>query len=225
MKLWYPAPYLLLALKSQSKDYMILTEGISQRPEDWPDFIPLQDISSETHFLEGPDVLEVFKGILCVKSLEYANDTRHGGGNGDYVGLELPTTGEDYWQIALISGMAIFGDASTPPEHKIRSEINLGMVKGRRRGTFFLYQLSVDGLVRRQNGNDIRAVQARAVQEYQTLGSEESKRQMLMIGHSEGLGLIPVLRPGEIPRHPVGSVEINGLARMLDDPSLRPMRA
>ncbi len=45
-----------------------------------------------------------------------------------------------------------------------------------------------------------------------------------MVGHSEGMELIPVLRPGEIPIHPVGSVEVNGLARMLDDPSIRPMR-
>jgi hypothetical protein len=48
---------------------------------------------------------------------------------------------------------------------------------------------------------------------------------MWVISQSDGLGLVPVLRPGEIPRHPVGSVEISGLARMLDDPSIRPMRA
>lgn len=203
---------------------MLLIDDTGQHPEDWPDFIPLEAISPETHRLEGLAVLEVFEGLLCVKSLEYANETQPKGGNGDYVGLELPTRNEDYWQIALISGMTISNDPNTLPENNVRSEINLGLVKNNRRGAFFLYQLAIDGLVRRQNGDDIRVAQRRAVQEYQVHGSEGSKRQMAVVSHSEGMGFIPVLRPSEVPKHPVGSVEINGLAQMLDSPSIRPMR-
>lgn len=203
---------------------MAFNEGIWQHPEDWPEFIPLKDISAGTHLLEGPDVLEVFEEILCVKSLEYASSARKNGGIGQYVGLELPTSGEDYWQVALISGMGTFSDADVPPATNIQSEINLGMVKNGRRGAFFLYQCAADGLIRRQNGSDIRAAQARAIKEYQARGAEESGRQMMIVSHSKGASLIPVFRPGEIPRHPVGKIEINGLAQMLDDPSVRPMR-
>ncbi len=120
---------------------MAHSEGVRQRREDWPDFIPLGDISAETHFLQGPEVLEVFEGLLCVKSLEYANDTEPSGGNGNYVGLELPISGKEHWQIALISDTATSEGANIPPENQVKSEINLGMVKSNRLGVFFSISL------------------------------------------------------------------------------------